>query len=84
MKLKLKDIRKIIKEEASIPAFAVRQIAEECAESMKRLMINHANMKSDSQKERQQMIVKMNKIMKDIEDDVKELLDAKLSDFLNR
>lgn len=85
MKLKLKNIREIIKEEASgIPAFAVRQIAEECAEEMKRLMVNHINMKSDSQKERQRMIARMNKVMEDIEDDVKDLLDEKLSDFLNQ
>jgi ATP-dependent RNA circularization protein (DNA/RNA ligase family) len=83
---KQSNLQKLIREElnSAIPAFAVRQIAEECAEAMKRLMINHINTKSTSQKERQQMTVRMNKIMEDVEDEIKDLLDEKLSDFLNR
>ena len=85
MKLRENDLRKIIKEEiSSIPSFALQQLAEECSDGMKRLMINHINTKSNSPKERQQMTVQMNKVMKDLENEVKELLDSKLSEFLNK
>jgi|694.fasta_scaffold19169_3 hypothetical protein len=84
MKLKAKDLRRIIKEEFSstIPDFMLRQMAEKCSEDLKRLMINHIKVKSPA--DRTYMIALANKVSEDLEEEVKKLLDEKLSEFLNR
>jgi hypothetical protein len=86
MKLKASELRKLIKEEfsRSVPEFAIKQIAEECAEDVKRLVVNHINAKSTSQQERQQSISQMNIVMQDLEVRIKDLIDEKLSEFFNK
>lgn len=84
MKLKTKDLRRLIKEEFSstIPDFMLRQMAEKCAEDLKRLMVNHIKVKSTA--DRAYMIALANKVSEELEEEVKTLLDTKLSEFLNR
>mgnify|MGYP003350706040 CR=1 FL=1 len=86
MKLTSSRLKKIIKEELArgIPEFSVRQIAETCAEDVKRLIVNHINSNSSSQQERTYMISQMNLVTEDLEKDVKDLIDSKLSEFFGR
>jgi len=85
MKLNLKDIRKIVKEEYSrtIPEFLVKQAVESCVEDLKRAMVNHINTKSNSQQNRQKMIVRMNLNLEELEKELTEIVDEKLSKFLS-
>lgn len=84
MKLKAKDLRKIIKEEfaSTIPDFMLRQMAEKCSEDLKRLMVNHIRSKSPA--DRTYMIALANNISEELEEEIKTLLDSKLSQFLNK
>jgi hypothetical protein len=83
MKLTGTRLRKIIKEELvrGIPEFSVRQIAETCSEDVKRLIVSHINSNSSSQQERIHMISQMNIIIEDLEKEVKDLIESKLSEF---
>jgi hypothetical protein len=85
MKLNVKDLRKIVKEEYSraIPEFVVRQTVESCVEDLKRAMVNHINSKSNSQQSRQKMIARMNLNLEELEKDLKELIDEKISKFFS-
>ena len=85
MKFNLKDIRKMVKEEYSraIPEFIVKQAVESCVEDLKRVMVNHINSKSNSQQSRQKMIVRMNLNHEELEKELKNIVDEKISKFLS-
>jgi hypothetical protein len=85
MKLNVKDLRKIVKEEYSkaIPEFFVRQTVESCIEGIKRAMVNHINSKSNSQQGRQKMIARMNLNLEELEKELKNLIDEKISKFFS-
>lgn len=85
MKLKTSDLRKIIKEEYSraVPEFAVRQIVDACVEDLKRRMLSHVNSKVSSQTEKRKMIAKMNLVLEDLEKELKNAIDEKVSNFFS-
>lgn len=84
MKTKMTEVRKPLRENRNIPDFMVRQIAEECSDSMKRLLLHHINMTNSGSDLRRQEVIRMNAVLKDLTKDVKNLLDNSLNEFLNR
>jgi hypothetical protein len=85
MKTSLPKLRKLIKEYArGVPSFSVTQIAESCSEDVKRLIVNHINMTSPSQQERTYMLAQMNHMLEELEKEIKDVIDTKLSNFFNR
>lgn len=83
MKLKTSELRKLIKEQYSVPDFFIRQLVEACVEDLKRKMLSHINSKSNSSVEKKKMIAKMNLVLEDLEKELKDLIDEKVSRFFS-
>lgn len=86
MKLSVADIRKIIREEYArgIPDFAISQIATDCAEDTKRQLVRFINQKSANPQQQRQLLSAANLVTKDLEKEIKEKIEEKLLDFLQR
>jgi hypothetical protein len=80
-----KSIRKPIRENRNIPDFMLRQIAEECAENVKRVMLHHIdNAILGTPQDRRYMLLQINNTVQELEIEVKEIIDAKISQFHNK
>lgn len=84
MKLRTNELRKLIKEYSrAIPEFAVVQIVDTCVEDVKKMMLNHIRSKSTSQAEQKKMIARLNPVLEDLEKELKEVIDEKVTRFLS-
>ncbi len=84
MKIKTSDLRKLIKEELFVPEYKVVEISEECADSVKKLLVHYINKKSTSSKERIALTAQANSVIADLKKDLKDKINEKLDVFFNR
>jgi hypothetical protein len=84
MKIKTSDLRKLIKEELFVPEYKVVEISEECADSVKKLLVQYINKKSTSSKERIALTAQANSVIADLKKDLKDKINEKLDVFFNR
>lgn len=78
------EVKSILKEDPArgISDFALAQVALETKESMRRVLLLHINMRSQDPSNRRALLVAANDVLKEIEKDVKALLEDKLLDFM--
>jgi len=80
-----KNTRKPIRENRNIPDFMLRQIAEECAENVKRVMLHHIdNAVLGTPQDRRHVLIQINNTVQELEIEIKEIIDAKISQFHNK
>jgi hypothetical protein len=84
MKLKVSELKKIIKEEyfRGLPEFVVAGVASDCAEQMKRHLVQHINQRSKDPKQQRELLAKANKVLDSLEKEIKEKIEEKLFSFL--
>jgi hypothetical protein len=93
MKMKVKQLRSIVKEEASrivesgalgrgIPDFAVKEIARSCSDNARQRILVHINQVASDPKRRRQLLAEATTVLTEIEEEVEELLREKLSSYM--
>jgi mevalonate kinase len=84
MKLSVSGLKKLIKEEyfRGMPEFIVSDVASNCSEQMKRHLVRHINQRSKDPKQQREMLAKANKVIEELEKEIKEKIEEKLFEFL--
>jgi hypothetical protein len=65
-----------------IPDFVVNNVAETCAETLKRHLVNHINQVSQDATQRRLSSLKVAVLIKQVEDEISELIKEKLTQFI--
>ena len=83
MKVKLSDVKRIIREEYALgmPEFTMARIASECAEDVKRQLVNYINQKSNNPQQQRKLLAIANSVTNELEIEVKSKIEEKLLEF---
>jgi hypothetical protein len=83
MKVKLSDVKRIIREEYArgMPEFTMARIASECAEDVKRQLVNYINQKSNNPQQQRKLLAIANSVTNELEIEVKSKIEEKLLEF---
>ena len=65
-----------------IPDFVVNNVAEMCAETLKRHLVNHINQVSQDATQRRLSSLKVAVLLKEVEEEISELIKEKLVQFV--
>lgn len=78
------EVKSVLKEDYArgIPDFALSQVASDASEGLKRHLRRHINQMSADPVKQRQMLVAANEVLREIEKDMKELLEDKLMKFM--
>lgn len=81
------EVRSVLKESdlaRGIPDFVLSQVASDAAESMKMHLKRHISQVAQDPSKQRQMLSAAAVVLKELEDDMRELLQNKLESFLRR
>lgn len=83
MKVKLSVVKRIIREEYArgMPEFTMARIASECAEDVKRQLVNYINQKSNNPQQQRKLLAIANSVTNELEIEVKSKIEEKLLEF---
>lgn len=83
MKVKLSDVKRIIREEYArgMPEFTMARIASECAEDVKRQLVNYINQKSNNPQQQRRLLGIANSVTNELEIEIKSKIEEKLLEF---
>lgn len=86
MKVKIADIKKMIREEVArgIPSFSARNQAEEVTDIIKRHLIHHINMTTTDVPQRTRKYAMASVAMKELSEEIKDQIEKKILEFLNK
>jgi hypothetical protein len=80
------EVRRTLNEDYArgIPDFALSTVAKDTADEMRRHLLNHINQVTQNPSDRRTRMTAAASVLKDLETEVKALLEDKLSDFLRQ
>jgi len=78
------EVKSVLKEDYArgIPDFALSQVASDASEGLKRHLRRHINQMSGDPVRHRQMLVAANEVLRELEKDMKDLLEDKLMKFM--
>lgn len=85
MKIKIKELKTMIKEDffmRGVPDFVIKQSSDSCIQELKCHLLAGINQRSKSPKQRREMIAIMNSSLKDLQKEINELVEERMSGFL--